>query len=150
VSLHTEDNVLKFAVPGGLIGVETTLDPSMCRSDNLIGQIIGAPGSLPGVFQSLTVSVQLFQRLLGVVQTVSDTKITPVKPMETLLVNIGSTSTACQVINIQDKFANIVLKRPVCASIGERIAFSRSIDSTWRLIGWARILKGEELHARAQ
>ncbi|CAN0922405.1 Eukaryotic translation initiation factor 2 subunit 3, partial [Linum grandiflorum] len=40
VSLFAEQNELQFAVPGGLIGVGTTMDPTLTRADRLVGQIL--------------------------------------------------------------------------------------------------------------
>lgn len=37
VSLNSETNDLKYAVPGGLIGVGTRIDPTLCRADRLVG-----------------------------------------------------------------------------------------------------------------
>lgn len=34
--LHSENNHLQFAVPGGLIGVGTKIDPMPCRADRLV------------------------------------------------------------------------------------------------------------------
>jgi translation initiation factor 2 gamma subunit (eIF-2gamma) len=39
VSLFAEHNDLKFAVPGGLIGVGTKIDPTLTRADRLVGQV---------------------------------------------------------------------------------------------------------------
>jgi translation initiation factor 2 subunit 3 len=50
VSLHAESNHLQFAVPGGLIGVGTMIDPTLCRADRLVGQVLGAVGKLPQIF----------------------------------------------------------------------------------------------------
>lgn len=50
VSLHAEGNQLQFAVPGGLIGVGTRIDPTLCRADRLVGQVLGAVGQLPEVY----------------------------------------------------------------------------------------------------
>lgn len=50
VTLHAEQNQLEFAVPGGLIGVGTLIDPTLCRADRLVGQVLGIPGQLPGVY----------------------------------------------------------------------------------------------------
>ena len=50
VSLHAENNHLQFAVPGGLIGVGTRIDPTLCRADRLVGQVLGAVGKLPKIF----------------------------------------------------------------------------------------------------
>lgn len=38
-SLFAEKNQLKYAVPGGLIGVGTLLDPTLTRADRLVGQV---------------------------------------------------------------------------------------------------------------
>jgi translation initiation factor 2 subunit 3 len=39
LSLFAEENDLKYAVPGGLIGVGTKMDPTLCRADRLVGQV---------------------------------------------------------------------------------------------------------------
>ncbi|EAY16296.1 heterochromatin protein, putative [Trichomonas vaginalis G3] len=146
-SLKADHNPLQFAVPGGLIGIKTTLDPSLCRADRLAGQVIGQPGTLPEVYIQLSVSFRLLHMLLGVVnaKSAADTKITALKLKEVLMVNVGSTSTGAQVIGIKDQYAILSLREAVCTKIGERIALSRKIERTWRLIGWARILKGETI-----
>ena len=50
MSLHAENNLLQFAVPGGLIGVGTRVDPTLCRADRLVGQVLGAVGKLPNIY----------------------------------------------------------------------------------------------------
>jgi translation initiation factor 2 gamma subunit (eIF-2gamma) len=55
VSLYTEQNELQFAVPGGLIGVGTKIEPTLCRADRLVGQVLGAVGALPSIFIELEV-----------------------------------------------------------------------------------------------
>jgi translation initiation factor 2 subunit 3 len=47
MSLHAENNLLQFAVPGGLIGFGTRIDPTLCRADRLVRQMLGAVGKLP-------------------------------------------------------------------------------------------------------
>ena len=39
VNLRAENNLLNYAVPGGLIGVGTAVDPTLCRADRLVGQV---------------------------------------------------------------------------------------------------------------
>lgn len=53
----SEQNELQFAVPGGLIGVGTTMDPTLTRADRLVGQVLGEVGSLPEVFVELEVDI---------------------------------------------------------------------------------------------
>lgn len=57
VSLHAENNQLQFAVPGGLIGVGTRIDPTLCRADRLVGQVLGAVGKLPQVFTGMLLTI---------------------------------------------------------------------------------------------
>ena len=64
--MYAEQNDLQFAVPGGLIGVGTRIDPTLCRADRLVGQVLGAVGKLPEIFTELEISYFLLRRLLGV------------------------------------------------------------------------------------
>jgi translation initiation factor 2 gamma subunit (eIF-2gamma) len=56
MSLHAENNLLSFAVPGGLIGVGTRIDPTLCRADRLVGQVLGAVGKLPKIYTGESVA----------------------------------------------------------------------------------------------
>lgn len=57
VSLFAEQNDLMYAVPGGLIGVGTKVDPTLCRADRMVGQVLGAVGHLPSIYTELEVSL---------------------------------------------------------------------------------------------
>ena len=136
-SLLAEQNELQFAVPGGLIGVGTKIDPTLCRADRLVGQVLGAVGQLPAIYTELEINYYLLRRLLGVRS--DDKKQTKVKKLdknEVLMVNIGSTSTGGRVMSVKADLAKIFLTSPACTEIGEKIALSRRIDKHWRLIGW--------------
>jgi translation initiation factor 2 subunit 3 len=63
VSLHAENNHLQIAVPGGLIGVGTRIDPTLCRADRLVGQVLGAVGKLPKVYTGWSYRFCIFQTL---------------------------------------------------------------------------------------
>lgn len=66
LTLNAESNHLRFAVPGGLIGVGTRIDPTLCRGDRLVGQVLGYPGTLPQIYTEIEVNYFLLRRLLGV------------------------------------------------------------------------------------
>ncbi|KAJ6327009.1 hypothetical protein OIU78_013989 [Salix suchowensis] len=117
VSLYAEQNELQFAVPGGLIGVGTTMDPTLTPADRLVGQVLGDVGSLPEVFGELEVNFFLLRRLIGV-----RTK--------------GSEKQG------KNDLAKLQLTSPVCTSKGEKIALSRRVEKHWRLIGWGMIQAG--------
>merc|ERR1711993_94382 len=144
VSLFAEQNDLMFAVPGGLIGVGTKIDPTLCRADRMVGRVLGAVGGLPQIFTELEVSYYLLRRLLGV-RTEGDKKGAKVQKLaknEVLMVNIGSLSTGGRVLAVKADLAKIALTTPVCTEVLEKIALSRRIDKHWRPIGWGQIRRG--------
>lgn len=49
-----------------LEGVGTKIEPTLCRADRLVGQVLGAVGALPEIFIDLEISYYLLKRLLGV------------------------------------------------------------------------------------
>nr|QCP57270.1 eukaryotic translation initiation factor 2 subunit gamma-like protein [Mangifera indica] len=151
VSLFAEQNELQFAVPGGLIGVGTTMDPTLTRADRLVGQVLGEVGSLPEVFVELEVNFFLLRRLLGVRTKGSERqgKVSKLAKAEILMLNIGSMSTGARVIAVKNDLAKLQLTSPVCTSKGEKIALSRRVEKHWRLIGWGQIQAGTTLDVPA-
>ncbi|KAK5097823.1 eukaryotic translation initiation factor 2 subunit gamma [Exophiala xenobiotica] len=143
VTLFAEHNDLKFAVPGGLIGVGTRVDPTLCRADRLVGQVLGHRGKLPEIYIELEVNYFLLRRLLGV--KTADGKLNKVAKLtknEVLMVNIGSTATGAKVMGVKADAAKLALTTPACTAVGEKVALSRRIEKHWRLIGWANIVAG--------
>jgi translation initiation factor 2 subunit 3 len=53
VSLRFGDLEVKEAKPGGLVAVGTKLDPALAKADNLVGNVLGKPGHLPPVRNTL-------------------------------------------------------------------------------------------------
>lgn len=152
VSLFTEQNDLMYAVPGGLIGVGTKIDPTLCRADRMVGQVLGSVGGLPDIFTELEVSYYLLRRLLGV-RTEGDkkgAKVSKLSRNEVLMVNIGSLSTGGKVIAVKADLAKIGLTTPVCTSVGEKIALSRRVEGHWRLIGWGQITRGVTIKPKSK
>ncbi|KJE94009.1 translation initiation factor 2 gamma subunit [Capsaspora owczarzaki ATCC 30864] len=149
VSLFAEQNELQYAVPGGLIGVGTKIDPTLCRADRLVGQVLGSVGALPEIYTELEISYFLLRRLLGV-RTEGDKKQAKVQKLtkgEVLMVNIGSLSTGGRVVAVKADLAKIALTQPVCTESGEKIALSRRVEKHWRLIGWGSIRRGITINA---
>lgn len=150
MSLFTEENELQFAVPGGLIGVGTKIDPTLTRADRLVGQVLGEVGTLPGIYIELEVSYFLLRRLLGVKASSGssteerrgeESRIEKLQRGEILLVNIGSTSTGARITAVKADLAKMVLTSPVCTQVGEKLALSRRVEKHWRLVllslhGW--------------
>ena len=145
VSLFAEKNDLMYAVPGGLIGVGTKIDPTLCKADRMVGQLLGAVGRLPKTYTVFEISYHLFKRVFGV-RVENDKrngKISKLSKDEVLMVNIGSLSTCGHVVAVKADLAKIRLTKPVCTELGVKISLSRRIENLWRLIGWGEIRKGQ-------
>lgn len=142
VSIQTGFAEVKKAQPGGLLGVGTLLDPSITKSDQLVGHVAGEVGKLPPVWSSIVIEVHLLERAVGV----SDeqlSKIEEISSREMLMLNIGTMKTVGVVRGKKSANEVIVdLRIPVCAEEGMRIAISRQIAHRWRLIGWGLIKSG--------
>lgn len=150
VSLLAEQNELQFAVPGGLIGVGTKIDPTLCRADRLVGQVLGEVGKLPAIYTELEINYFLLRRLLGVKSDdKKQTKVQKLAKNEVLMVNIGSTSTGGRVMSVKADLAKIFLTSPACTEVGEKIALSRRIDKHWRLVGWGSVRRGTQLEVES-
>lgn len=123
---------VKEAMPGGLLGVGTKLDPSMTKSDALAGQVAGHLGSLPPVWDEFTMNVQLLDRVVGAPE---ESEVEPIRTSEPLMLSAGTATTIGVVSSVRNNEAEVKLKRPVCVQPGSRVAISRRIGARWRLIG---------------
>ena len=87
--MYAEQNKLEFTVPGDLIGVGTTIDPTLARGDNLVGQVLGVPGSMPDVYGELMVKLSLLHRVVGIRE---QQRVSRLVKGEMLRLNIGNIS----------------------------------------------------------
>jgi len=137
-SLQAGGRSVEVALPGGLVGVGTTLDPSITKSDGLVGSLVGRPGSLPPVIEEAALEFKLFSTVVG---SQAMEKVEAITKGETLLLNIGTAKTTGTVTSASSDRIELKLSIPVCAEEGDRVAISRRIGGRWRLIG-AGALRG--------
>jgi len=123
---------IEEATPGGLIGVGTKLDPSITKSDSLVGQVAGELKTLPKTREDFIMDVRLLERVVG---SADELIIESIHSNEPLMLNIGTATTVGIVTSARKNEVEIKLKRPVCADPGDRVAISRRVGARWRLIG---------------
>ena len=136
MGLMSGTNKIKEAHPGGSIAISTSLDPSIVKSDNLAGNIVGVPGKLPKVWYELHLETKLLERVVG---TEEELKVEPIKMNESLMFNVNSAVTAGIVTELKKDIFKTILKLPVCADIGSRVTISRMVGTRFRLIGYGII-----------
>lgn len=132
VSLGTSAGIVDSVKPGGLVAIGTKLDPSLTRSDSLVGSVIGKPGTLPENSTCAELKVNLFDSAVG---TIHDVKVTPIQAGESLRLNIGTAPVLAKVTKVKSENIQVQFKRPVCIFANSNVALSRKIEDRWRLIG---------------
>ena len=131
-TMNKASRKVAVASPGGLTAVGTKLDPAITKSDTLVGQVAGVQGQLPPVWDKLKFKVTLMERVVG---SASELQIDPLRLKEPLMLSVGTAVTVGVVTASKKNIAEVILKRPVCADVGARIAISRQVGGRWRLIG---------------
>ena len=132
-SLFAGGRFVDEAACGGLIGMGTMLDPALTKADGLVGNVVGEPGHLPPVLDSLTIEVNLLDRIMGIEEMKVVEKI---RTNEVLVLNTNSAVTAGVVKSARPDTIELALRRPICIELNSRIAISRMIGDSWRLIGY--------------
>lgn len=128
---------VKEARPGGLVALQTDLDPSLSRSDALAGNVLGNPVALPPVTGALKLKVSLFDHVIGVE---GQQKVEKVRTGDVLMLTVGIGKTVGKVVSAHNDIADVTLKLPVCARKGDRVSISRQIAGRWHLIGYGIIV----------
>jgi len=119
--------------PGGLVGVATDLDPALTKGDAMLGKLVGLPGSLPPVRESVTLDITLLERVVG---TAEDLKVEAVRTNEPVMLNVGAATTVGTARSVRDSVVELTLKIPLCVDSGARVAVSRRLGGRFRLIGY--------------
>jgi translation initiation factor 2 subunit 3 len=135
-SLSVSRGQVEEATSGGLVGIGTDLDPSLTKSDGLVGSVAGKTDTLPPTLEKITLDVKLFEKVVGTELAVPVERI---RSNEALVLNVGTTVTSGIVASARENIADIALKKPACAESGSKVAISRRIADSWRLIGFGSL-----------
>lgn len=135
-ALRFGDVEVERALPGGLVAVATSLDPSVTKANAMVGNVVGRPGQLPPVLDSITIRYNLFKRVMGLKE---EAAVESLKKGEQLYLTIGATNVLGQVEAIKKEYADVKLDRGVVVWKGARLAISRRVMGRWRLIGWGTV-----------
>jgi translation initiation factor 2 subunit 3 len=135
-NIITGGEKVKEIVPGGSIGIMTSLDPSIVQSDKLVGSVAGHSGKLPKIWHNLKLEVHLLERVVG---SMEELKVEPIKMNEVLMLNVNAAATVGFVNNLSKDVIDCRLKKPVSANTSDRVTISRRVGTRFRLIGYGVI-----------
>ena len=122
--------------PGGSVSLLTSLDAAIVKGDQLTGNLVGKPGTLPPVWSDLKLEAHLLERM---VSDGEDVKIDPLRLQEMLLLNVNSAKTVGAIVELKKGVATCKLKLPICAFVGDKVTISRRMGNRFRLIGYGLI-----------
>jgi translation initiation factor 2 subunit 3 len=131
-ALQTGAGASERVGPGGLVAVGTYLDPTYTKGDQMVGSVIGKPGTLPPTWEHVTLDVILFDTVVGLAELV---KVDKIRPGENLRLNLGTAFSQAVVTSARGELIEVDLRKPVAIEAGMRAALSRRIAERWRLIG---------------
>jgi translation initiation factor 2 subunit 3 len=136
VSLMAGAEKIKEALPGGTFAIMTSLDPSVVKSDKLVGSVAVLEGAAPKIWNELQLEPHLLERVVGAKDKLV---VEPVKLGEILMLNVNAAATVGVVKELGKKMIRCALRRPICADAGARVTMSRNLGQRWRLIGYGII-----------
>src|SRR3989454_826941 len=95
------------------------------EAEQLVGGVVGG-SIIQGVFKKAVGTEQLIP-------------VQKIKTNEPLVLNAGTAVTSGIVVSAREDIADVSLKKPICAESGSKVALSRRIGESWRLIGFGTI-----------
>ena len=139
LSLHKGNENVEKVYPGASISIETSLDTTLTKTDSLTGCLASKKGNLPEITHDAKISVELFNKVLGMEK---DKEVEKIKPGEMLMLSIN-TSISVGTVKRVDKDGNIEMNLtiPIVPIKGDNAGVARNINNHWRLIGFGEILE---------
>ena len=136
-ALYNGSQSVPELTPGGSMSIETELDMSLAKGDQLAGNVASVKGKLPEATQTLKISYKLFPQVFG---AGTNMNVEAVKPSEMLFLSINTSMTVGVVKKVGKEEIEFSLKVPVVAFKNDNVAIARNINSHWRLIGQGSVL----------
>ncbi|MFN7991838.1 MAG: translation initiation factor IF-2 subunit gamma [Candidatus Micrarchaeia archaeon] len=131
-SLMEEAESLDSARPGGLVAIGTTLDPSLTKSDALVGSVVGRKGEVPDAVDTINVKYTLLER--------ADQQNSPLRENEPVVINVHTSTGVGLLTRLAKGIATVKLKKPAVVYKDMPVALSRKVGQRWRLSAWGRIV----------
>ncbi|VVB81917.1 Translation initiation factor 2 subunit gamma [uncultured archaeon] len=136
LSIMSGGEKIKEATPGGSLAIMTTLDPSVVKSDKLVGSLVVLEGSSLKVWYEFSLEPHLLERVVGAKDKLV---VEPIKLGELLMLNVNAAATVGVVKELGKNTVKCALRKPVCAELGARVTIGRNLGQRWRLIGYGTI-----------
>ncbi len=129
-SIYSEKTEMEYAIPGGLLGIGTDIDPSFCKSNNLVGQIVTHPNENLDIVYEIELEYKIFRRI--------DKEYRKISIGEILKLGILAKNVQGVVTKSNKKKVWIKLGLPVCIN-NQSISIMKKINESYKLFGIGNI-----------
>lgn len=147
VSIESEKDSLDTAIPGGLVAIRTTLDPSLLGSDQFIGQIAVQADTDHGM--------EIFENVLMEYQTIAvpmegvDKKDYEIHRGDEVIINCNAANVSGKIVKRSSERVEgkkirrmvVTLEYPIAIEVGGYLSVSKNIPST-RLVARGKVVDG--------
>jgi len=118
ISINTDKSKLTSAIPGGLIGVQLTIDPALTGSDVLVGQVVFRQ-------EKDLESIKIYE---GIKIEYSKIKDESIKKDTIVQVNVNSNNINGKVIRSTKHHLYLELDKPVCVELNDIVTINKLLD----------------------
>ena len=137
-SINSEKNSMSYAIPGGLIGVGTTLDPAYTKGNKLTGQIITNPGKHLPIVSLITIKYSSFRRVSKISKSLSKNEV--------VKLGIISNHVSATVIDWDKKKKLIKLQLAIPACINDSVvSIMKKIDKTYKIFSVGKVVEHDNI-----
>jgi len=137
-SLCSEKTNMNYAIPGGLIGVGTTLDPAYTKANQLVGQIITRPGEHLKIVDKIVIKYKSFRRVNKVDKKLSKGEV--------IKLGIICKQISGTVLSWDKKSKEIKVQLACPACINKRsVSIMKKIGSIYKIFSIGKIVKSDSI-----
>lgn len=112
ININTDKSQLEYAISGGLVGVELTIDPAFSGDDRLVGQIV--------VLKSHVQKYKIYEKI----KVEYTQKIKQIKKNSSVQININSNNVMANVMKTSERNAYLDLEKPICVELNDKTTIS--------------------------
>lgn len=125
-----EGNNLEYAIPGGLIGIGTDIDPYLCKMNKLIGQIVTFPGDQPDISDQITIKYKQFKK---------NKSNDIIKVDSVIYLSVLGHICDGKIIKIDNNLITICLSKPICLC-ENNISVLSNYNNRKSVLGFGKIM----------
>lgn len=141
LSIHSGKTNLKYAITGGLIGIQLDIDSAFTTNDRLIGNMIYPKDKQVKVYEEIKLKYKKLTRKLTEYISNYSSKFTQ---EDNLQINANSVNISCKIKNIDKEHIELVLNEPICLEEGDYLTISKIGDNNIDIFGKGIFESGKE------